>query len=177
VKMDDMEALRFPIGRHKAAAVFDRREVEKGIEAISVFPGQVRAGLAGLSDGDLDKRYRPGGWSVRQLAYHMADSHTHIYIRFKWTLTEAEPTIKAYDEAGWAELPDSRGPVSIALDGLESMHARWVALMRTMSDADYQRGFIHPETGGRMTLFDRVAYYAWHGKHHLAHIGLALRNV
>jgi hypothetical protein len=171
-----MEALRFPIGRYKGPAWFDRREVEKGIEAISALPGQVRAVITGLSDRDLDKRYRPDGWSVRQLAYHLADSHTHIYIRFKWTLTEAEPTIKAYDEARWAELPDSRGPVSIALDGLESMHTRLVVLMRTMSDADFKKGFIHPETGGRMTLFDRVACYAWHGKHHLAHIDLALRN-
>jgi hypothetical protein len=171
-----MEALRFPIGKHEARAEFDRRVVEEGIEAISVLPGQVRAIVAGLGDSDLERRYRPGGWSVRQLVYHLADSHTHIYIRFKWTLTEAEPTIKAYDEARWAELPDAKGPVGIALDGLESMHARWIALIRTMSDADFRKGFIHPETGGRMTLFDRVASYAWHGRHHLAHIHLALRG-
>jgi hypothetical protein len=173
---ENLEVLQFPIGKHKSPAWFDRRVVDEGIEAISALPGQVRAIVSGLGDGELEKRYRPGGWSVRQLAYHLADSHTHIYIRFKWTLTESEPTIKAYDEARWAELPDSKGPVGIALDGLESMHARWTALMRTMSDADFQRGFIHPETGGRMTLFDRVSSYAWHGKHHLAHIRLALRG-
>ena len=172
----NLETLQYPIGRHKSPAWFDRRAVDEGIEAISALPGQVRAIVSGRGDADLEKRYRPGGWSVRQLAYHLTDSHTHIYIRFKWTLTESEPTIKAYDEARWAELPDAQGPVGIALDGLESMHARWVALMRTMSDADFQKGFIHPETGGRMTLFDRVASYAWHGKHHLAHIHLALRN-
>lgn len=169
-----MEALRFPIGRHKLPAWFDRRAVDEGIAVIAALPGQVRARLAGLSDADLEKRYRPEGWNVRQLAYHLADSHTHIYIRFKWTLTEAEPIIKAYDEARWAELPDAKGPVGIALDGLESMHARWVALMGTMSDADFRKGFIHPETGGRMTLFDRVSSYAWHGRHHLAHMELAL---
>lgn len=172
----DFDALRFPIGKYAAPAGFHRRVVDAGIDAISVLPGQVRAAVAGLSDADLERRYRPGGWSVRQLVYHMADSHTHIYIRFKWTLTEAEPTIKAYDEALWAELPDAKGPVVLALDGLESMHARWCALMRTMSDSDFRKGFIHPETGGRMTLFDRVASYAWHGKHHLAHIDLALRG-
>jgi hypothetical protein len=176
MELEVMEALQFPIGRHKGLERFDRRELEKGIEAISALPGQVRAILAGLGDADLEKRYRPGGWNVRQLVYHLADSHTHIYIRFKWTLTENEPTIKAYDEARWAELPDAKGPVGAALDGLASMHSRWIALMRTMSDADFQKGFIHPETGGRMTLFDRVSSYAWHGKHHLAHIHLALRN-
>lgn len=174
VETDSLEALRFPIGRHKAPAWFDRRDVDTCIDVITELPGQARAALSGLGDPELDKRYRPGGWSVRQLAYHMADSHTHCYIRFKWTLTESEPLIKAYDEARWAELPDSRGPVGIALDGLESIHARWIALMRTMSDADFRKGFIHPETGGRMTLFDRVSAYAWHGRHHLAHIRLAL---
>jgi len=172
----DLEALQYPIGRHKGPAWFDRRELETGIASISELPGKVRATVTGLSESDLEKRYRPGGWSVRQLVYHLADSHTHIYIRFKWTLTEAEPLIKAYDEARWAELPDAKGPVGIALDGIESMHARWIALMRTMSDADFQKGFIHPETGGRMTLFDRVSAYAWHGTHHLAHIKLALRG-
>jgi hypothetical protein len=176
VGTDNLEALRFPIGKYKEPARFDRREVETGIEEISALPGRVRAIVAGLGDADLDKCYRPGGWSVRQVVYHLADSHTHIYIRFKWTLTEAEPTIKPYDEARWAELPDAKGPVGIALDGLESMHARWIALMRTMSDADFRKGFIHPETGGRMTLFERVACYAWHGRHHLAHIDLALKG-
>ena len=176
MKDAEFEALRFPIGKYNAPAAFSRASVDAGIGLISVLPDQVRSAIAGLSDADLERRYRPGGWSVRQLAYHLADSHTHIYIRFKWTLTEAEPTIKAYDEALWAELPDAKGPVGIALDGLESIHSRWVALMRTMTDADFRKGFIHPETGGRMTLFDRVASYAWHGKHHLEHMRLALKG-
>jgi hypothetical protein len=176
MEMEKMEALRFPIGRDKGAAWFDRNAVEEGIETIRALPGQIRAAVAGLGEADLERRYRPGGWSIRQIAYHLADSHTHIYIRFKWTLTESEPMIKAYDEALWAELPDAKGPVGIALDGLESIHARWIVLMRTMSDSDFQKGFIHPETGGRMALFDRVSSYAWHGRHHLAHIHLALRS-
>jgi hypothetical protein len=173
--VDDLEALRYPIGVHRTVETFDRERVERGISSIAALPGRVRARLAGLGEAELEKRYRPGGWTVRQLIYHLADSHTHIYVRFKWTLTEDTPTIKAYDEARWAELPDVRGPVEIPLAGLESIHARWVALMRAMSDSDFQKAFIHPETGSAMTLFDRVASYDWHGRHHLAHIESALR--
>ena len=172
---ENLETLKYPIGKYRTVERFDRSEIERGIAAIAAFPGELRTRLAGLGEPDLEKRYRPGGWTVRQVAYHLADSHTHIYVRFKWTLTEEEPLIKAYDEARWAELPDYRGPIGLALDGLASIHARWVALMLSMSDADFGKRFLHPETGGTMALFDRVACYAWHGRHHLAHIENALR--
>ena len=172
----ESEDLRFPVGRHTPVDRFDRRVVDEGIAAIEAFPGRLRALLAGTDEASLEKTYRPKGWTARQVVHHLADSHTHIYIRFKWTLTEDTPTIKAYDEAGWAELPDYRGPVEPALRMLEAIHARWTALMRTMDDVAFQKRFHHPETGGYMTLFDRVACYAWHGRHHLAHIRLALEG-
>lgn len=176
MRPENLESLKYPIGKHRAAEHFDRAELERGIADIAAFPEALRARLAGLGDAELEKRYRPGGWTVRQVAYHLADSHTHIYIRFKWTLTERTPLIKAYDEALWAELPDYGGPIGLAIDGVSSIHARWVALMRSLSDADFGKSFLHPETGGCMTLFERVACYAWHGRHHLAHIENALRS-
>jgi hypothetical protein len=169
-----LEALKYPVGKHETVARFDRVAVNAGIAEIAAFPAKLRARLAGVHEADLEKRYRPGGWTVRQLVYHLADSHTHIYVRFKWTLTEDAPTIKAYQEDRWAELPDYRGPVELALRGVESIHERWVALMRTMGDDDFRKAFLHPETGSHMALFDRVANYAWHGRHHLAHVDSAL---
>ncbi|MDQ3001874.1 MAG: putative metal-dependent hydrolase [Fibrobacterota bacterium] len=172
----DLQLLRFPVGTHTLVTRFDRASVDASIAEIENFPTRLRARVTGLSDADLDKRYRPGGWTVRQVVYHLADSHTHIYIRFKWALTEEKPLIKAYQEDRWAELPDSRlGNTEIPLRGLESIHARWTSLMRTMDDAAFGKTFVHPETGLENVLFDRVASYVWHGWHHLAHIDLALR--
>lgn len=171
-----LESLKFPVGKHVTAVAFNREAINAGIAEIADFPGLLRARLAGVADSRLDSVYRPGGWTARQVIHHMADSHTHIYVRFKWTLTEDTPTIKAYDEARWAELADSRGPVEPSLRLLEAMHGRWVALMRTMDDDAFRKSFHHPETGSLMTLFDRVACYAWHGRHHLAHVGLALKG-
>lgn len=169
-----LESLKFPIGGHARVVSFDRPAVDAGILEIEAFPARLRARLAGIADSRLDAPYRPGGWTARQVIHHLADSHTHIYVRLKWTLTEETPTIKPYDEARWAELPDYRGPVEPSIRLLEAMHGRWVALMRTMDDDAFRKSFHHPETGSTMTLFDRVASYTWHGRHHLAHIGLAL---
>lgn len=172
----DLQTLRFPIGTHHLVTRFDRTAVNVCITEIEKSPARLRARVTGLSEADLEKRYRPEGWTVRQVVYHLADSHTHIYIRFKWALTEEKPLIKPYQEDRWAELPDSlSGNIEIPLRGLESIHARWASLMRTMDDAAFGKAFIHPETGLENLLFDRVASYVWHGRHHLAHIDLALR--
>ncbi len=121
----------------------------------------------------LDRPYRPGGWTARQVIHHVPDSHANAYVRFKWALTEDAPRIKAYDEAAWADLPDSRAPVSGSLDLLEALHARWVGLMRTMSPDDWARTFVHPVSGE--ARLDRTAgMYAWHGRHHLAHLSLTM---
>jgi hypothetical protein len=156
---------------------FERTKVDACIREIEEFPARLRAKVERLSEAQLEKTYRPGGWTVRQVAYHLNDSHTHIYIRFKWALTEDKPLIKAYFEDRWAELPDSKhGPIELPLRGLEAIHARWAALMRSMDDAAFRKSFLHPETGLENFLFDRVASYVWHGRHHLAHIDLALAS-
>jgi uncharacterized damage-inducible protein DinB len=125
--------------------------------------------VAGLSDGQLDTLYR--NWTVRQIVHHLADSHVNSYVRFKWALTEDLPTIKAYDEGRWAGLDDSRsGDVRAPLALLHGLHARWVQLLRSMSDGQFARCFVHPETGRTVSLGEALCYYAWHGEHHTAQV-------
>ena len=132
---------------------------------------QMRSAVAGLNEGQLETPYRAGGWTVRQVVHHVADSHLNSYIRFRWTLTEDTPTIKAYDETRWAELPDAKtAPVEVSLKLLESLHVRWVYLLETLDDEAFGRSFIHPETGEAISLERNLALYAWHGRHHCAHI-------
>ena len=137
---------------------------------------QMRSAVAGLNEGQLETPYRAGGWTVRQVVHHVADSHLNSYIRFRWTLTEDTPTIKAYDETRWAELPDAKtAPVEVSLKLLESLHVRWVYLLETLDDEAFKRSFVHPETGEEISLERNLALYAWHGRHHCAHI-TALRE-
>lgn len=174
-EVGSMERLRFPIGEHTVVDRFERAAVDAAIREIEAFPARLRKRAEGLSEASLEKRYRPGGWTVRQVVHHILDSHTNCYIRFKWALTEDKPLIKAYFEDRWAELADSKsGPIEVSLRGLEAIHDRWAALLRTMGEAEFRKSFLHPETGMENFLFDRVASYAWHGRHHLAHIELAL---
>jgi len=125
--------------------------------------------VSGLNDAQLDTPYREGGWTVRQVVHHVADSHAMCYTRFKLALTEDWPTIKPYDEAAWAKLADSGLPVEVSLGMIAALHARWVALLESMPDADFQKGFNHPERG-RQNLATTVAMYDWHSRHHTAHI-------
>ncbi|MEZ6013869.1 MAG: putative metal-dependent hydrolase [Planctomycetota bacterium] len=171
--MDDqaLEPLRFPIGRfHAPPAPPSEAELAAAQAELLAFPAAMRRAVEGLTDAQLDTAYRPGGWTVRQVVHHCADSHANSLIRFKWALTEDEPTIKAYFEERWAELPDYHLPVAVSLDHLDALHARWVALLRSLSPGDLQRGFIHPESGQRITLDVNTLIYAWHGRHHLAHV-------
>jgi len=166
---------RYPIGKFKAPATISDAEHAALISDIAAAPARMRAALAGLSAPQLDTPYREGGWTVRQLAHHVPDSHMNAYIRFKLALTEEEPTIKPYEEARWAELADSaETPVETSLALLDALHTRWVTLMRSLKPADWSRKFRHPELG-EMTLEKNLALYAWHGKHHVAHI-TALRQ-
>ena len=141
------------------------------IEEVANAPAALRASVAGLTPDQMETPYRQGGWTVRQVVHHLPDSHLHAYARFKLALTEDEPTVKPYDEARWAELSDTRtvSPrVSLAL--LESLHERWVALLRSMTPGEYRRTFQHPEYGRALTLDEALALYAWHGRHDVAHI-------
>ena len=130
----------------------------------------MRNAVAGLNDGQLDTPYREGGWTLRQVVHHVADSHMNSYIRFRLALTEDEPTIKPYDEAVWANLIDAKtAPVAPSLSLLEGLHHRWAVLLRSLSETDVQRKFVHPELG-TLTVDQYISLYAWHGKHHAAHI-------
>ena len=142
--------------------------------AQSELPSQLRVISQPLSDLQLEQTYRSGSWNVRQLIHHIGDSHLNSYIRFKWTLTEDTPTIKAYEEAAWAELNDSKGPIAPALALIDALHAKWVYLMENMNDVDWNKAFIHPESGRQIILKWNIGLYAWHGKHHIEHIKIAL---
>ena len=170
-----MEDLRYPVGEFHFPELVSARELATFIDQIDETPAHMRAAVAGLSDSQLDTPYRPGGWTVRQLAHHVPDSHINSYTRFRLALTEDEPVIKPYEEARWAELADARTlPIEPSLVLLESLHARWVPLLRSLSDAEWKRTFRHPELG-LVRLEQNAALYAWHGRHHVAHI-TALRK-
>ena len=161
--------LRYPIGQFSPADPVTRAEVDAWIEDIRALPADLQSTVAPLTDGQLDTPYRPDGWTVRQVVHHLPDSHMNSLIRFKWALTEDRPVIKAYDEQVWAALPDYRGPIFQSLILLNALHYRWASLLRRLSWRQLQREFVHPESGAA-TLAVTVGAYAWHGRHHLAHI-------
>jgi hypothetical protein len=167
--------LRYPIGRFQFPASVTPVERKEFIAAVEAAPADLRRAVAGLDDAQLSTPYRPGGWTVRQLVHHVPDSHMNAYVRFRLALTENEPTIKPYAEDRWAQLADATAsPVEDSLDLLDSLHRRWVALLRSMSDIDFARTFRHPELG-LVRLDKNLALYAWHGRHHVAHV-TALRE-
>ena len=162
--------LRYPIGPFKFEGSVTEDQRQRFIDQIEGTPAKLRAAVEGLSPEQLDTPYRPGGWTVRQLVHHLPDSHLNSYTRFKLALTEDEPTIKPYYEDRWAELDDARNaPIEISLALLESLHRRWVLLLRSLAPQDFARTFRHPELGV-VSLDKNVSLYAWHGRHHVAHI-------
>jgi len=163
--------LSYPIGRFQPGSQ-SRKLI---LQDIADTPGRIRDAVEGLTDRQLDTPYRPGGWTVRQVVHHLADSHMHSYIRTKFALTLNEPTIMPYDENVWAALKDAKsGPIEPSLLLLEGLHARWVQLLESISEAEWERKFTHPERGV-LPLDINTAIYAWHGRHHAAHI-TALRK-
>jgi hypothetical protein len=165
-----MDDLRYPVGEFRFPKSVSAEDLTRFIDQIAETPARLRAAIAGLADAQLDTPYRPGGWTVRQVAHHVPDSHINSYTRFRLALTEDEPVIKPYEESRWAELADARSmPVEPSLVLLESLHARWVPLLCSLSGADWKRSFRHPELG-LVSLENNAALYAWHGRHHVAHI-------
>jgi hypothetical protein len=167
--------LSYPIGKFDFKQTVAPAQYPALIAEIAAAPALFRDAVRGLDDAQLDTPYRPGGWTVRQTVHHVADSHMNSYIRLRLALTESEPTIRPYDQKAWAELADSRtAPVELSLQIIEGMHARWAALLQTLTGADFARTFRHPELG-LVRLDTNPALYAWHGRHHAAHIA-ALRQ-
>ena len=165
------ENLRYPIGTFRFDGDVSHHTRGQRLDEIAAAPAQLRHAVAGLSTPQLDTPYRPGGWTVRQVVHHLPDSHLNAYTRIKLALTEDEPTIKPYEEARWAELVDARtAPLEPSLQLLESLHQRWLLLLRGLEPADFERRFRHPEHGRIFVIDEAVAMYAWHGRHHVAHI-------
>ena len=161
---------RFPIGKFNYEGTPSAGQREQFIAEIEQTPAAIRAAVQGLSPKQLETAYRDGGWNLRQVVHHVPESHMNAYIRFKLALTEDEPTIKPYAEDRWAKLADVQStPVEVSLALLENLHARWVVLLRSLDEEQWKRGFVHPEMGV-VPLEKSLALYAWHGKHHTAHI-------
>lgn len=161
---------RYPVGRFQFTEETTPETHQQWLAEIEATPAQLREAVAGMTGAQLETPYRDGGWTVRQVVHHVVDSHMNSYIRFRLALTEEEPLIKPYHENLWAELPDAKSaPIELSLTMLEALHARWMLLLHTLSPADLQRTFRHPERG-LMTLERNLALYAWHGRHHAGHV-------
>ena len=162
---------RYPVGKFVLEGAITPERREQWIVEVGETPARMRAAVHGLTEGQFDTPYRDGGWTLRQLVHHVPDSHMNAYIRFKWALTEDNPTIKPYDEARWADLSDTRNTaVGVSLMMLDAVHRRWVVLMRGMGEEDWARTYYHPEREKTLRLDLALAEYAWHGRHHVAHI-------
>lgn len=168
--MNSDEHLRYPVGRFTPKESYSPQELKEFIAQIEQFPAQVEKMAASFTATQLDTPYRDGGWTARQVLHHLPDSHMNAYIRFKWTLTESNPVIKAYDEKGWAETPDTKAHPAASISLLKALHAKWVVLLTALDEAQTKRQFIHPDTQRHLSLARMMATYAWHGLHHLGHL-------
>jgi hypothetical protein len=171
----DLDALRYPIGRfERVQTPLDAAALDAHLATLEQTPARFRSLVARLSDAELDTPYRPGGWTIRQVVHHVPDSHMNAYIRMKWAMTEDEPAIKVYEEQLWAELPEAKsGAIEMSLALLDALHRRWLAFLRGVPPSNLRRAFIHPEWG-RIGVDEALALYAWHCRHHAAHIEQAL---
>ena len=172
---DNQDSLKYPIGRFSVPDSITEENIEQWISEIESFPSELEGALAQVTEEQLNTPYRPDGWTIRQVVHHVADSHLNSYIRFKWAMTEKNPTIKGYDENVWAQLEDSKNaPVEVSVAMIKGIHSRWVVFLRTLSMDDLSRTFFHPEYNRSIRLDRNVALYAWHGKHHLGHVRIVL---
>lgn len=173
----ELEQLKYPIGKFIKPERITLETISRWIDEIEHLPLLIRGATQGLSEKQLETPYRSGGWTIRQVIHHLPDSHMNSYIRFRLALTEDKPTIKPYYEERWAELHDAKnGKIEISLILLEALHIRWSLLLRSLNLEQLHRSYIHPETGREIRLDETIGIYAWHGKHHLAHINNCLKS-
>lgn len=165
-----MEDLRYPIGKFIAQDQHTPSEISSCIHQIETLPEKLEKVITGLTEKQLDTPYREGGWTVRQVVHHIADSHLHAYIRTKWILSEETPVIKAYLEKIWAETPETKADPAISTTLIKALHTKWTLLLKSLTQEQLKRELIHPETKKHIALHNLIAIYAWHGEHHLAHI-------
>lgn len=165
-----MDNLRYPIGKY-IVQPFTETLLQEWLNEIKFLPQHLENAILNLDDMQLETPYREGGWTIKQVVHHIADSHMNAYIRFKLGLTEDNPVIKTYNEVAWAEMIDTKKiPINISLTLLHALHIRWFEIIKNMSSADLERTVVYPEQNKKMTIWDLLGMYAWHGKHHIAHI-------
>ena len=169
------ETLRYPVGKFKPQAEYSIEDIKRNIHIIQNFPDQLDGALKNCTRIQLDTPYREGGWTIRQVVHHLADSHMNAYIRIKWALTEETPTIKAYDEKRWAGTPENKSDPLLSITLLKALHAKWVELLNNLSASDFKKKFIHPDSGKEVPMDRQIAIYAWHGQHHLGHVKLVVK--
>jgi uncharacterized damage-inducible protein DinB len=171
MKESTLEELKYPIGHFVFNEKIRDVKLSDWISELEALPTRLEDLVIQLNDEQLNTPYRPGGWTIRQLVHHIADSHHHSYTRFKWALTEDDPIIKAYDEKAWSNLFDANNaPISLSLNYLKALHAKLIYLLRGLSKEDLQKVYVHPEGNVAVSLLENIGKYAWHGNHHLAHI-------
>lgn len=168
----DIEHLRYPIGKFVSNPSPSKEDLQQAIASIRNYPSLLEKACRGFEEDYLERLYRPGGWKVREVIHHIADSHMNAMIRFKLALTEDNPVIKPYQEQLWVDLPDSQLPISISVDLVKNTHAKWTAVLEAMSSKDFSRCYFHPESKSLVSLGEACLMYEWHGAHHLAHIHL-----
>ncbi len=168
---NSLEFLQYPIGKSSIPNPITSKDISNWIQIIEEFPKKLSALVQNLSDEQLDTKYRENGWTIRQVIHHLYDSHHNSYTRFKWTLTENKPVIKAYFEEKWAELPDGKiAPIQLSLNALTTLHAKWVYLLKCLSSEQLKKIFVHPDGNEEVSLAENIGIYAWHCNHHFAHI-------
>ena len=174
---DTMEKLQYPIGYFECPQTITKEHITSWIETLETLPQRLENLVENLSAEQLETPYRPEGWTVRQLIHHIADSHHHSYTRFKWALTEDKPLIKAYEEKGWSKLFDARtAPIQLSLSYITALHAKLVYLLKGLSTDDLKKCYLHPEGNIAVTVEENIGKYAWHSKHHYAHIERLLQR-
>lgn len=173
--MSSDDALRYPVGKFTVQPEYSAEEIQKNIQLISEFPSLLEVALKNCTSKQLDTPYREGGWTIRQVIHHLADSHMNAYIRIKWALTENNPRIKAYDEKLWAETSETKADPSLSLQLLKALHTKWVVMLNGLTPIDLKKTFVHPDSGKEIPMDRQIALYAWHGQHHLGHVKLVVK--